>query len=302
MKQITYYFFIFSVFLPTYLFASPVQKLIASEILNIDSPPKCNSETCRAKFKKIIKFARYGNPTAQMLVATAYLTGDGLEQNFKLSAKWLRKAVRHGSVKAIWMLSNLYKDGIGVEQSTTKAENLLSRAVKKEYGPALFQKAMQTFRLENANNDSEIELLKRAKIANFKPAIYLLAKMYETGSAIEQDYYKSALLYKELEFSNYKDSQKRLNLVKETAKKASPSIYEKITALDDGTEVITINHQRFDYDMHLNYVINSFRDERSIYDGRGGMSHIQGRACGYTSGCRTKSQKIDIATFFGQKR
>lgn len=300
MKRITLSALFFTVMLPSCLFASTMQTLDGREAIINNPAPKCDSETCRDKFKTIIKYARNGNPTAQVLVATAYLTGDGLKQNLQLSAKWLRKAVRHGSTKAIWMLSNLYKNGVGVEQDSVKAENLLSRAVNREYGPALFQKAMQTFELNSENNKKEIQLLERAKVVHYKPAIYLLAKMFETGTAIEKDTYKSALLYNELQYSDYKDSQKRYELVKDTARKTSPSMYQKITALDDDTEVITIVHQGFDYDMYLDYAIKTFRDERSIYDGKGGMSHIRGRACGYTSGCRTKVSQQDIAIFFGR--
>ncbi|WNC67397.1 tetratricopeptide repeat protein [Thalassotalea nanhaiensis] len=297
MKRITLSAFILTVFLTPNLFASTVQ---TQHTVSNDAVQKCVSETCRDKFKTILKFAHNGNPSAQVLVATAYLTGDGLEQNSELSAKWLRRAVRQGSTKATWMLSNLYKDGIGVEQDTIKAENLLSRAVKREYGPALFQTAMQTFDMSSDSNKKEIELLERAKSVGYKPAIYLLAKMYETGTAIEKDSYKSAVLYNDLKFSDYKDSQHRLEIVKESAKKTSPSTYNKITNLDDDTEIITIVHQGFDYDLYLDYAIKTFRDERSIYDGKGGMSHIRGRTCGYSTGCRTKESRLDIAIFFGR--
>jgi len=247
----------------------------------------CENESCTNKFKKIIQYAYNGNPEAQVLVATSYLTGDGLEQDASKAAKWFRKAVRQGSTKAIWVLSNLYRKGLGVDKDQTRAENLLSRAIDNEYGPALFQKAMQSFDLKSNNNSEEVKLLMRAKKVGFKPASYLLAKMHEEGNSVDKDIYKSAQLYKDLQFSEYKDSKTRLISIKEKAKTSDSLTYDKILQLDDDIEVISITHKRFNFESYLTTSIHRFKREESIYDGKGGMSHIRGRGCDYSTGCRS---------------
>jgi len=262
------------------------EKLV-TESFYTESEHRCDSESCRDKFKKVFRYARYGNPGAQVLVATAFLTGDGLEQDVKQGAKWLKKAVRQGSTKALWMLSNLYRDGIGVEQDLEKAEHLLQRAIKRSYGPAMFQKAAQTFDLagDTNSNKEEIELIKLADKAGYKPASYLLAKMYETGSHIEQDLYSSAKLYRDLQYFDYRDSNKRLESIAELAKTRSDEVYQKITALNDDTEVITVTYNKFDYEASIDNALKLFKDERSIYDGKTTGSRIPGNNCATTGTC-----------------
>jgi hypothetical protein len=261
---------------------------------------QCDNESCKKKFKKIIQYAHNGNPTAQVLVATFYLTGEGLEQDASKSAKWFRKAVRNGSTKALWVLSNLYSKGLGVDKDQARAENLLLRAINNEYGPALFQKAMQSFDLTNNNNSEEVKLLILAKEVGFKPATYLLAKMYEVGNSVEKDTYESAQLYKNLQFSEYKDSETRLISIKEKAKKSGSLNYDKISQLDDDIEVITITHEDFDFETYLTMSIQRFKSEKSIYDGKGGMSHIRGRVCNYRLGCRGALGPEEVRIFFGR--
>jgi hypothetical protein len=272
------------------------------EVLELkpNQPLVCDNESCKNKFKDIIQYAHNGNPEAQVLVATSYLTGDGLEQDASKAAKWFRKAVRQGSTKAMWVLSNLYRKGLGVDKDQTRAENLLSRAVDNEYGPALFQKAMQSFDLKSNNNSEEVKLLMRAKKVGFKPASYLLAKMHEEGNSVDKDIYKSAQLYKDLQFSEYKDSETRLISIKEKAKTSDSLTYDKILQLDDDIEVISITHKRFNFESYLTTSIHRFKREESIYDGKGGMSHIRGRGCDYSTGCRSAIGSEAIRLFFGR--
>jgi len=159
---------------------------------------------------------------------------------------------------------------------------------------------MQSFDLKSNNNSEEVKLLIRAKNVGFKPATYLLAKMYEEGNSVEKDAYESAQLYKDLQFSEYKDSETRLISIKEKAKKSDTLTYNKISQLDDDIEVISITHKRFNFETYLTTSIERFRLETSIYDGKGGMSHIRGRVCSYNTGCRAANGAEAIRLFFGR--
>ena len=159
---------------------------------------------------------------------------------------------------------------------------------------------MQSFDLKSKNNSEEVKLLMRAKKVGFKPASYLLAKMHEEGNSVDKDIYKSAQLYKDLQFSEYKDSETRLISIKEKAKKSDSLTYDKILQLDDDIEVISITHKRFNFESYLNTSIHRFKRESSIYDGKGGMSHIRGRACDYSTGCRSAIGPEAIRLFFGR--
>ena len=180
---------------------------------------QCTSINCKALLKKVKKYAKWGVPSANITIATAYLTGDGLSYNPKLAAQHLKNAQNHGSLRAIWMLSYLYQNGLGVDQNSKKAQQLFSLAIKKKYPPALFQKALKQLQNQATKNKHlpEVEkLLTTAAQLYFKPAQYLLAKLYQQGNFVKINPLAAASLYKRLSFTEHKDSSKQLTNILKT--------------------------------------------------------------------------------------
>lgn len=237
----------------------------------------CESNNCQKLFKKLKKYANWGNPEAQVLVGTAYLTGNGLEKNDKLAVRNLRKAVLSGSNRARWMMSYLYKQGIGIEKDLEKSERLLNQAAKYKYPPALFQKATEIINFDAVNNEKGVAMLEIAAKKNHKASRYLLAKMYQHGKGTSVDIFESAKLYKKLAFFGYRDSHKQLKSVLSEAKKDQKNSKEMLSMASD-IERIQVIGEKWDMELALEYKVEKM-SKNSIYDGKSFGSHLRGRTC-----------------------
>ena len=69
----------------------------------------------------VLEKARAGDAEAQTLLGDMYADGKGLKQDYKMAAKWYRKAAEQGYAKAQKKLGNFYTFGKGVKQDYKKA-------------------------------------------------------------------------------------------------------------------------------------------------------------------------------------
>ncbi|GHE80011.1 tetratricopeptide repeat protein [Thalassotalea profundi] len=253
----------------------------------------CVDDSCKAQILKLKKHSRYGNPETLILLASAYLTGEGVEKNPELAFKKIKRAVRSGSGKAMFILSAYYRDGIGTDKDIEKSNLWLSRSVKENYSQALYQTALLTLDFNKADNSDELDLLLRAEAKGNKDATYLLSILRETGTLVEKDALQAAKGYKRLAFSHYKDSQDRLvNLINSTEETSKE--YSKIRALDEDIETITVTGEKLSFQMALSNAIERVT-YNSLYDGKSTGSHIQGRGCTKKTNCRIYSDSNDIS-------
>lgn len=258
---------------------------------------RCLTSNCKTSFKKLKRFAKFGSTEAQVVIATAYLTGNGLEKNLKKAVVNLKKAKRAGSARAAWTLSYLYMEGIGVSKNVEQANELLQYAIDKNFGPALFQKAIETLNLTKMDNDESIALLKRAISTSNKDAIYLLAQMYEFGEGVEKNNEQAVLLYSQLKFSGYKDSEIRLRgLIDEHI------VDSKLSSIDQksepNTEIITVSGTKWDLQKTLTTLVEHI-DSTGLYDGKG-IGHLRGRGCmNSSSACASIKSKKEIGQLLG---
>ena len=243
----------------------------------VDENNICDDEACLNIFKKLKKYANYGNPEAQVLVATAYLTGNGLEKNSQLAVRNLRKAVKSGSNRARWMMSYLFKHGIGIDKNLTKASRLLNKAVDNKYAPALFQKAIENLDFDSMNNEKAIELLTTAAEQKHETAMYVLAKMSAYGIGRSIDQVQAIKLFKKLAFYGYRDSREHFNTLILQAKK-QPKLSKAMQALITDMEVITVYGRRWDITLSLTDKLARI-SRSNVYDGNSYGSHLRGRTC-----------------------
>lgn len=249
----------------------------------------CSSEQCRKKIKDIRQYAFNGSPKAQLILGLAYRYGDGIEKNHQQAAKFIKKAAKNKMPAAIMHLSDLYSQGIGVSQDTHHAKSLLKKASDMNYAPAMFQLSMSTFDLATTTAESEeVLLLTKSASLDYEPAMYLLAKMYDSGTVIPQDLDAALALYEKLSVANYKDSTQLFDDKKQ---------YSSTFAQQTDIEVITVVGVKWDVDMFLDDVLIEVKDEKSPFDRHPATgSHIRGTTCGLhnSRGCRTAREKDEM--------
>lgn len=247
----------------------------------------CSEDSCKTQILKLKKHSRYGNPETLILLATAYLTGEGVEKSPELAFKKIKRAVRSRYGKAMFILSAYYRDGIGTEKDLEKSERWLAKAAAEGYPQALYQTALLTLDFDKADNSEELELLLRAEEKRNKDAMYLLSRLRETGTLVEKNTLKAAEGYKKLTFWNYKDSRERLvNLINTTDETAQE--YTKISTLDDDIETLTVTGNNVSFELALSNTIDRVT-YNSLYDGRSTGSRISGTVCSKRTNCQVIS-------------
>jgi hypothetical protein len=76
--------------------------------------------------------AKHGNASAQVLLAVAYLHGDGgLAADVRLAAHWFEQAALQGNVYAERHLGNLYEEGLGVPRNPVVARDWYECAARR---------------------------------------------------------------------------------------------------------------------------------------------------------------------------
>ena len=76
-------------------------------------------------------YAEQGDAEAQYVLGMLYYDGKGVNQDFQLSAKWIRKAAEQGRADAQVALGDLYFEGEGVKQDYDAAVKWYLLAAKK---------------------------------------------------------------------------------------------------------------------------------------------------------------------------
>jgi uncharacterized protein len=76
------------------------------------------------------KAAEQGEPYAQLNLAQLYERGEGVPQSYPLAAHWLRKAAQQGNATAASDLGALYEGGQGVARSSQLAQQWLRKAAQ----------------------------------------------------------------------------------------------------------------------------------------------------------------------------
>ena len=258
---------------------------------NIQSPdlsvlPKeaCIDDECLKKFRQLKSFAKHGSAEAQIVVAIAYLTGNGLEKKPELALRNLKKAHKNGSSRAAWMLAYLYENGIGTEQDNALAKEYFQYALDKGFAPALFEQAVKLLDFNqsasDANNQQAVNLLIKAEEVESRKAKYLLAKMYELGEGVDQDMLAAAKRYKALERLDYQDSHQRLTSLMAKAQQEK-ALSEQLHPYSPETELITVTGEKWNLHNTLDRLV-VLLDSSGLYDGKS-IGHIRGKGCANSS-------------------
>jgi len=240
---------------------TPTQRLA---VLTSNYQKICTSTPCKKQFTQLKKYGRWGDAKSQLVVASAYLYGDGVEQDIDKAISWLKRTA--------------YNTSSNAAKYSLYAFNLMAQ---------LYQKG--------------ITYLEQASESNFDEASYYLARMYQQGNAIEKDITKAASYYQKVVKKDYKDSRQRLEaLITEMEENSSTlthaalaeekSFISKLNVTLD-IEVITVNHHVMDSKGAMTAQLAQLRQIKSKFNAPTG-SRIRGRTCGQTSyPCKSSSEE-----------
>jgi hypothetical protein len=106
-----------------------------------------------------------GSAEAVRRIGDMYQRGQGVEQDYRLSAMWYSKAAEAGEADAQYELGLLYKKGLGVQMNTVDAYKWLTLAANQEFKTAAEQR---DFMAKGMTADDIKQGM--AKVAEFKKA------------------------------------------------------------------------------------------------------------------------------------
>ncbi len=109
--------------LPSTLGSKPIAALVAGDTAAPENLPP--SEVGSMALREA---AALGDATAQFVIATRYLNGEKVEQNFEKAAFWYGKAAAQGSAPAQYRLATMYERGRGVAKDLKAALGWYERA------------------------------------------------------------------------------------------------------------------------------------------------------------------------------
>jgi TPR repeat protein len=155
-----------------------------------------------------------GAPVAQVELATRYLDGKEVLQNFAIAAQWLQKAADQGDAAAQNGLGKLYHAGFGVERDVPRALDLLLQATKSGNPQYLFDYASA---LETAETGADVaqaaEYYERAAQAGHLEASVSLGVLYQEGRGVTQDLDRARTLYETAAEKNHPRALNNLGLL-----------------------------------------------------------------------------------------
>ncbi|MDX1677143.1 sel1 repeat family protein [Arsukibacterium sp.] len=240
----------------------------------------CAGDQCENEMRRLIKLARSGSGDAAAFVAMAYASGDGLEQDFKEAERFIRLGVRHRNPMATYLMSDWYRNGFVLEQNIEQADKLLAQSVKSEYPPAMYQQAFLYLQSDDESKATEaVSLLEKAAEEKLMNAMFLLARLKQTGTATEQDLAGAGALFKALTLARHPQARAYLQQVIDelAADEQQTELIADFRSVDD-IEVIEVRGQKIEANMMLDGLVRRL-NASGKYDRRSVGSRISGVTC-----------------------
>jgi TPR repeat protein len=99
-----------------------------------------------------------GHGESMFAVGVAFMTGEGVEKDFKQAVKWFEKAIDEKNViRAVLNLSKMYYEGYGVEKNVEKAIEILQKfSSKNEICKQYLDEILLSINNKYNNNDNNI--------------------------------------------------------------------------------------------------------------------------------------------------
>lgn len=114
-----------------------MNKLLLALVASLVAFPAAAADFDCATLPLLSRWAVYGDVQAQTGLASLYLLGKCVEQDYSEAARWAQSAVSSGDAGAEFILSGLYLEGLGVQKNTAEAVMWLRKSA--EHGNAKAQ-------------------------------------------------------------------------------------------------------------------------------------------------------------------
>lgn len=159
--------------------------------------------------------AEAGDVEAELSLANAYHTGDGVTQNYAEAALWAEKAAKQGNAAAQNLLGRYAFGGLGVEQDRTTALKWLRAAAEQGDAQHLYDLGVALESDSEGRTDPEaaVEAYEAAAALGHADAIVALGSMAQTGRGVPQDYARAKALYEKAAKAGHARAQNNLGLL-----------------------------------------------------------------------------------------
>lgn len=175
-------------------------------------PPDHSSKTASELWGSLQRLAKTGYVEAQFEIATLYVEGLGIPQNYKQAAFWFSKAADQGHVKSSQILGDLYATGYGVPRDYQKAA--IRYKVAADRGDMLAQYSLALLHekslISQAEGEKAFYYYKLAAEQGYAEAQTNLGVLYQEGEVVPQDYKKAQQWYIRAATQNYSRAQNNL--------------------------------------------------------------------------------------------
>ncbi len=185
-------------------------------------PPELGSEELRSA-------AERGDASAQFIVATRYLDGEGVTQDVTRAAHWYQKAALAGLAPAQYRLATLFERGRGVPKDTATALIWYERAAAQGNVKAMHNAAVIAAGTEagKPNYDMAYKWFLAASQNGLKDSQFNLAVLYERALGTKANVDEALFWYLVAASQNDADAKKRAEVLSQNL---SPLVVEAVRA------------------------------------------------------------------------
>jgi localization factor PodJL len=166
-----------------------------------------------------------GDPAAQFIVASRYLDGQTIQQDFTEAARWYQKAAAQGLAPAQYRLATLFERGKGVPLDMATARVWYERAAERGNVRAMHNVAVIYASVQSGSPDyaKAGRWFKAAADHGLKDSQYNYAVLLERGMGVQKNLGDALLWYKLAARQNDADAEKRAAALERTLSPATVS-------------------------------------------------------------------------------
>ncbi|MDP1700072.1 MAG: peptidoglycan-binding protein [Aestuariivirga sp.] len=185
-------------------------------------PPELGSQELRSA-------AENGDASAQFIVATRFLDGEGVTQDVTRAAHWYQKAALAGLAPAQYRLATLFERGRGVPKDSATALIWYERAAAQGNVKAMHNAAVIAAGTEagNPNYDTAYKWFLAASQNGLKDSQFNLAVLYERALGTKANVDEALFWYLVAASQDDADARKRAEVL---AQNLSPLVVEAVRA------------------------------------------------------------------------
>ncbi len=145
------------------------------------------------------KAAEIGNCTAQIMLGTRLLRGDGIHQNYKEAFEWYMNAADSDDVRGQYSVGKCYYFGYGVQQNFSEAVKWFMKAAEQNDGNAQYMLGICYYHGDGVtqNYTKAVDLYRKAAENFITDAQDSLGDCYYFGHGVQQNYEKAVEWYTE---------------------------------------------------------------------------------------------------------